>query len=148
MEWFTKEFHELSVEDLYEIMKARAEVFVLEQGCSYQDLDDHDKISVHIYSKVNGEITSYARLLPKGSKHDFAAIGRVLVTKENRKNGYARLIMNQAMGYIINEWQEQIIQIQAQMYLIEFYGSIGFRKASDIYPGIGIPYIDMIYKVE
>lgn len=145
MKWYINSFQDLSNESLYKILKARTDVFVVEQNCPYPELDNYDQASIHYYLKVNNEIAAYVRILPKGSKYREVSIGRVLVAKKYRGNGYARELMQKAIDYVVSAWGETEIKIQAQVYLEEFYTSLGFRKNSMSYLEDGIPHIDMIW---
>ncbi|WP_047983168.1 GNAT family N-acetyltransferase [Ornithinibacillus californiensis] len=149
MEWHMKTFKELTNQELYALLKARTDVFVVEQACPYPELDDLDQDSVHYYLTVGGEIAANVRLLPRGLKYEeFAAIGRVLVVSKFRSFGYARMIMEKAITYIHEVWQEDKIKIQAQVYLKDFYGSLGFKQITDEYLEDGIPHIDMLLERE
>ncbi|WP_096270918.1 GNAT family N-acetyltransferase [Paucisalibacillus globulus] len=144
MKWYCKKFDELTNHELYAILKARTDVFVVEQNCVYPELDDLDQESIHYFATLNNEIVSYVRILPKGLKYeDSAAIGRVLVVKKFRSNGYAEEIMKKAIDIIRNEWEVSSIKIQAQSYLKNFYRSLGFIQISEDYLEDGIPHIDM-----
>ncbi|MFZ3579424.1 GNAT family N-acetyltransferase [Virgibacillus sp. DJP39] len=145
MEWHIKDFQALSNDELYNIMKARVDVFVVEQECAYEEIDGHDQEAVHYFLTVNDEIAAYVRILPTKSKYDEASIGRVLVTKPHRGKGYGKLVMENAIQYITNEWNENRIKIQAQNYLHKFYSELGFIQKSEIYLDDNIPHIDMIW---
>ncbi|WP_047981011.1 GNAT family N-acetyltransferase [Ornithinibacillus contaminans] len=145
MEWHVKKFHDMEIDELYALLKARVDVFVVEQNCPYPELDNYDQESVHYYVTVDGKIAANVRLLPKGLKYeDAASIGRVLVVSEFRGNGYARILLEKAIQYIWENWREEVIKIQAQTYLKDFYGSLGFVQISEPYLEDGIPHIDMI----
>ncbi|MFS0675014.1 GNAT family N-acetyltransferase [Ornithinibacillus sp. 179-J 7C1 HS] len=145
MEWHLKSFQELTNNELYEILKARTDIFVVEQDCPYPELDNCDQESLHYFLTVDGELAAYIRLLPKGLKYeDYVAIGRVMVVKKYRSYGYARQIMEKGIHYIHEEWKENKIKIQAQVYLRNFYGSFGFEQISNEYLEDGIPHIDMV----
>ncbi|SHG08677.1 GNAT family N-acetyltransferase [Ornithinibacillus halophilus] len=147
MEWNIKKFTDLSNKEMYELLKARVDVFVVEQNCPYPELDNLDQQSIHYFLKVDGEIAANVRLLPKGLKYEEAAsIGRVLVVEKFRGNGFAHEIMKRAIRFIEDEWNEECIKIQAQEYLNDFYGSHGFDRISDTYLEDGIPHIDMLRK--
>lgn len=144
MEWHVKTFQELSNEELYQLLKARTDVFVVEQNCPYPELDNYDQVSIHYFSKVNNEIAAYVRILPKESKYLEVSIGRVMVAKKYRGYGYARELMQKAIDFVVDDWAETKIKIQAQVYLENFYFSLGFRKITATYLEDGIPHIDMI----
>jgi ElaA protein len=144
MQWNQKQFHELTVQELYAIIKARIDVFVVEQTCPYGELDNFDQVSTHLFLENNGEIIAYARLLPSSSKYSEPSIGRVLVKKDNRDNGYAKELLTKSIAIIVQEWNESKIKIQGQTYLRNFYGSFGFKEISDFYLEDDIPHVDML----
>ena len=144
MEWYIKSFAELNNDELYEIMKQRCAVFVVEQHCMDLDLDGLDKLSAHCYLKDGDKVAAYCRILPAGSKYKQASIGRVLVDQAYRRQGLATKLMEQAIEFITDEWKESVIKVQAQAHLEKFYGSLGFESVSDVYEDVGIPHIDML----
>ena len=146
MEYYIKTFNELTNDELYQLLKARVDVFVVEQNCPYPEIDNYDQEATHYFLKDNEAIAALVRLLPSGSRYKEASIGRVLVTEKYRGHGYARDIMNKAMKYIENEWNEGKIKLQAQTYLEKFYSSLGFKRISDEYLEDNIPHIDMIWQ--
>ncbi len=143
MKWKIKKYNELSLDELYEILKIRSDVFVVEQECVFLDIDSLDKNAIHIFLENNNEIIAYSRILNKGVSFDEMSIGRVLVKKEYRKNKYARILMQKSIDYIQSVIKEEKITISAQYYLLDFYTSLGFQKASDIYLEDGIEHIKM-----
>ncbi|WP_164670925.1 GNAT family N-acetyltransferase [Virgibacillus doumboii] len=145
MEWVVKTFNELSNEELYAIMKTRVDIFVVEQECPYPELDNYDQQAIHFFLKINEEIAANVRLLPNGSKYEEASIGRVLVAKKFRGQGYAGQIMQKAIDFLVNEWNEKRIKIQGQEYLKKFYSGLGFKQISESYLEDDIPHIDMIW---
>lgn len=146
MNWTIKTFGELTTEELYEILKLRAEVFVVEQDCVYQDLDEKDKKAYHLFTQNNGEVVAYLRILQKGVSYPEMAIGRVVTKDTHRRKGLAREMMQKAIGYIEGELHESVIKISAQKYLLEFYKSLGFKVISEVYLEDGIEHVEMIYK--
>ena len=144
MDWSLKNFSDLSVNELYNILKVRVDVFVVEQACAYPEIDNYDQESLHLFLQNNEQIVAYVRILPKNIKHEKVSIGRVLVDKEYRGNGYAEEIMKKAIDHIVNVWQEKTIKIQAQYYLKGFYSSLGFEQKTGVYLEDDIPHIDMI----
>ncbi|RKD34386.1 GNAT family N-acetyltransferase [Thermohalobacter berrensis] len=146
MEWKIKHFNELTTNGLYEIIKQRINVFVVEQKCPYFECDDKDLDSYHIYATDNNEIVAYARIIPPGVSYKEASIGRVLVKKDYRGNGLGRSLMERAIKYIIDELREDRIRISAQEYLLNFYKSLGFKAVSGTYLEDGIPHIEMLYE--
>ena len=146
MNWKIKRFEELTTTELYEILRVRAEVFVVEQICVYQDLDLKDKKAYHLFFEDNGEIVAYLRILDKNVSYPEISIGRVLVTEMNRGKGLAREMMQRAIAFVKEELNETQIRISAQLYLKQFYESLGFSVTSDIYLEDDIEHIEMVYR--
>lgn len=145
MLWQLKKFEELTSEEVYEILKIRTEVFIVEQNCPYQDSDYKDQSSYHLFSRENNKIVAYLRILEKGVSYDEISIGRVLVVKEYRGKSLAKELMLNAIKFIENTLKENEIKISAQAYLIDFYRSVGFKEVSEIYLEDDIPHVDMFY---
>lgn len=143
MNWNTYRFDELSAGKLYEFLKLRVDVFVVEQNCPYPELDNLDQASIHLACGEVDRTLAYARLVPAGVKYSIPSIGRVLVHREARNQGLAKRLMEHAVDYILNEWQADEIQLQGQVYLQKFYESFGFMPISEPYDEDGIPHIDM-----
>lgn len=146
MNWVVKKFSELSSDELYEILKLRSEVFVVEQECIYEDCDGKDKKSYHLFAEQNGEILVYLRILEKGVSYNEISIGRVLSNKKYRGKGFAKQMMPRAIEFIESYLKENTIRISAQVYLLNFYSSFGFVKVSECYLEDDIPHIEMLYK--
>lgn len=143
MKWYIKPFNELSIQELFEIYHARTAVFVVEQNCPYQEVDDKDLQAVHFFAKNASNLTAYCRLIPS----DYGVhIGRVLVMKENRVSGLARELVQKAMDYCCEHFPAQPIHAQAQSYLQGFYESFGFKAVSGVYLEDGIPHLDMVWE--
>lgn len=130
--------------ELYKIFKLRIDVFVVEQKCPYQEIDDKDIDASHVYLKDDDNIVAYLRVLSPGLSYKEASIGRVLVNKEYRGKRYGRQIMEEGIKFCKSNYSENI-KISAQAYLEDFYKSLGFEKISDVYLEDNIPHIDMIY---
>lgn len=141
MKVISKHYSELTVDELYGILKARAAVFVVEQNCPYQDLDDRDKDAYHIYLEENGEILAYLRVLKAGVVFDCAAIGRVLTTV--RGMGYSTIILNEAIKLAKEVLLSEKIKIEAQTYAKGMYEKLGFVQTSEEFLEDGIPHIEM-----
>ncbi len=146
MSFIFKTFQGLSVNELYDLLKLRAEIFVVEQNCVYNDLDDFDKEAVHVFYVENGEIIATARLLKPGARFADFSIGRVVVKKEKRGTGLGKALMNAAIEYCITEWNAEKIKISAQQYLKRFYEELGFVVTTGMYLEDGIPHFGMVYK--
>ena len=143
---YVKKFKELTTNELYTLLKIRSEVFVVEQNCVYQDIDDKDLESYHVYMLVEEEMTAYLRIVPESiSGMGAYSIGRVVVPQSHRGKGYTRVLIDIAKRFLNNELQVSTIIISAQMYLLEFYKSLDFIEVGDEYLEDGIPHIKMIY---
>ncbi|QLB16933.1 GCN5 family acetyltransferase [Mannheimia varigena] len=143
MLWQANTFEQLTTAELFEIYKARTAVFVVEQNCPYQEVDDKDLQAVHFFAKNAKNLTAYCRLIPA---EDGVHIGRVLVVKEYRGAGLARELVQKAMDYCREHFPAQPIHAQAQSYLQEFYESFGFKAVSGVYLEDGIPHLDMVWE--
>lgn len=141
MQWHAKTFAELSSLDLFEIYHARTAVFVVEQNCAYQEVDDKDLQAVHFFAKNANNLTAYCRLIPSD---DGVHIGRVLVVKQFRGAGLAKELVQKAMDYCGEHFPAQPIHAQAQSYLQAFYESFGFKAVSEVYLEGGIAHLDMV----
>ena len=122
-----KTFDQLTTRELYEILKTRAAVFIVEQNCAYQDLDDIDFKSTHLMLYSDGELVAYSRVF-KDDESDLWHIGRVLTTQRNKHFGLR--IMEEAIR-VAKEMDAQLIEIEAQSYAIGFYEQLGFEVSSD-----------------
>lgn len=138
-----KKFEDFNIYELYEVLKMRSEVFVLEQECAYQDIDGVDLNSYHLIGLEGDEISAYLRIPFKGEVYDRTSIGRVLVAKKSRGKGYAKEILLKAIEIIKSEMNESEIKISAQGHLENFYKSLGFKTTSKPYLEDGISHIDM-----
>ncbi|WP_196895469.1 GNAT family N-acetyltransferase [Aureivirga marina] len=148
MNWILKTFDELTKEELYQLLKIRSEVFVVEQDCAYLDIDDLDQKAHHlyIYNEEKTKIVAYARLFNKGVYYEQAAIGRFLVHEAYRKFGYGHQLMKKSKEIVHNLFKTSEIKIGAQLYLKKFYESHGFQQLGESYIEDGIPHIHMILK--
>jgi ElaA protein len=141
-----KQFSELTLDELYEILQLRAEIFVLEQDCVYNDLDGLDKVAVHQFIKKEGKIVAYSRLLQPGTRFSEYSIGRVVVKQSERGIGLGIKMMEAAKNYMVNEWGATKIKVSAQKYLRKFYEDLGFEIVTDEYLEDGIPHFGMIFQ--
>ena len=130
--------------ELYEIIKAREYVFVVEQHCPYQETDDLDPHAWHLSTLVNGELAAYARVVEPGMKNNQPSIGRVMTLKKLRGLGIGRALMEEAIKFTEQNYPENDIKISAQVYLQKFYESLGFQAFGEPYDEDGIPHLDMI----
>lgn len=143
MKVIMKKFEEFNVYDLYEVLRMRSEVFVVEQNCAYQDIDGADIDSYHLIGIENNKICAYLRIPFKGVTYDKTSIGRVIVPEDSRGKGYAKQIILKAIDLITSQMGESEIEISAQLYLKEFYESLGFEVSSEPYLEDGIEHIHM-----
>jgi ElaA protein len=115
-----KKFKDLSVDEIYEILKLRSEVFVVEQECAYQDIDGKDKKAMHLMGKKDNEIVAYTRILDSGDCYELPSIARVVVKKKTRGEERGKEIMKESIKYIKENLQEKTIVLAAQKYLDKF----------------------------
>lgn len=137
-----KKFEELTLEELYEILKVRVEVFVVEQKCAYQEIDAKDKQSLHLYFRDSKGIQAYLRVLPAGVSYKEVSIGRVIALK--RGCGLGGEILKEGIKVAQERFQADTIRIGAQVYAKGFYEKFGFKQASKEYIEDGIAHIQML----
>ena len=141
MNWSCKPFAELSTWELFKIYHQRVAVFVVEQACSYPEVDKHDPDSWHLYTEQNGDIIAYCRFY---LDTDGVHIGRVLVAQNQRGKGLASKLMQRAMDTAQRIYPQQDLHVQAQAHLHDFYAGLGFVAVSDVYLEDNIPHLDII----
>ncbi|MGB5171351.1 MAG: GNAT family N-acetyltransferase [Eudoraea sp.] len=141
-------FSDLTKKELYKILQLRAEVFIVEQNCVYQDIDDKDEKAMHLLAYKNNTIIAYTRLFKAHDYMDCASIGRVVVRKDYRKHGYGEELMRASIQGIKDIFKETTIKVSAQLYLRKFYNDLGFVQLGETYQEDGIPHILMIRKEE
>lgn len=144
MKILVKRFEELDLHELYELLQLRSEVFVVEQDCVYQDIDGKDEKALHVLGYENNKLVAYTRIFPPGIYFKEAAIGRVVVRENARKNQYGHEILKASVEAIEKEYDTKTIKLSAQTYLTKFYESHGFQKIGEGYLEDGIPHIAMI----
>ena len=138
-----KTFQELTLEELYELLRVRSEVFVVEQDCVYQDMDGDDQKAIHLWLTLEGKIVALARVCPAGTHMKEISIGRVITTI--RGKGYDKQIMLYAIDAALEHFDAMQIDIEAQEYAKGFYESVGFQQSSDTFMLDGIPHIKMTW---
>ncbi|AIF98717.1 GNAT family N-acetyltransferase [Alteromonas australica] len=143
--WKSLGFDALTTHQLFELLKLRVDVFVVEQNCPYPDLDEKDRHCDmrHLMGFEQDKLVAYARLLPPGVSYPSASIGRVVTHQDYRGNGRGKLLIETAIKYCESYWPNSEIEIGAQTYLLSFYESFGFVPTSDMYLEDGIPHVDM-----
>lgn len=145
MNWILKKFDELLPHELYAIMQLRNEVFVVEQNCVYQDADNKDIDSYHFMGwSDNDQLVAYTRLLPPGIAYTEPSIGRVVTSPSARKTGVGRELMEESIKQVFHLFGNFSIKIGAQLYLLAFYTSLGFKQTSNIYLEDNIEHVEMI----
>ena len=140
-------YQDLGPDRLYEILKLRSEVFVVEQKCAYQDLDNKDEKALHLVGEENNKIIAYTRIFKKGDFFKYSSIGRVLVKKDYRNKNYGRKIMKSSIDRLKKDPKEEKIELSAQKYLLKFYSELGFEKVGEEYLEDNIPHVKMILKI-
>lgn len=146
--WTCRRFDELRTDELYQILQLRAEVFVVEQDCVYQDVDGFDQLALHVMGRLprddEASLVSYTRLLPPGVKYEEAAsIGRVVTRETARGAGSGKALMQYSISICQENWPGTAIVISAQQYLEKFYVALGFVTETEAYAEDGIPHIRM-----
>ncbi len=141
-----KHFDELSLEELYQIIQLRIEVFCVEQNCPYQDCDGKDIGGYHVMGKDEfGKVHAYTRLLAKGVSYDhYTSIGRVVNSQQIRGKGEGKRLMQFSIDTIKSLYPDQDIKISAQTYLLAFYTDLGFKVSGEPYLEDGIPHTPMV----
>ena len=143
--WRLARFDELSPREVHDIFQARAEVFVVEQKCPFQDVDGADPECWHLVGRsAAGSIVAYCRLVPPGTKFAEPSIGRVITLGSARGTGRGRELMRQAIAHTDKLWPGKALRIGAQRYLERFYGGFGFETVSEPYDEDGIMHVEML----
>ncbi|MBQ6708398.1 MAG: GNAT family N-acetyltransferase [Clostridia bacterium] len=146
MELIIKHFNELSAHELMEIYKLRVAVFVVEQECAYQEIDNYDDVSYHLWLKDDDGIIAYSRVLPQNSKFEDVSIGRVISAR--RRCGMGTKIMEAAIGVAKDKFSAKQICLEAQVYAIPFYENVGFKVVSEQFNIDKIPHVKMLLNTE
>lgn len=146
--WQWSFFKELSRDDLFAVLKARQEVFILEQQCIYQDADELDPLSWHLIGRLddaaNRQLVAYSRVVLPGKKFAEPSIGRVLVSKTFRGRGLGRALTHETISRTMHQYPDSAIRISAQHYLEQFYSGFGFETVSAPYDEDGIAHVEMV----
>jgi ElaA protein len=145
--WICKKFGELKVQELYDVIRLRNEVFVVEQKCIFQDADGYDPITFHILgydAQSPSTLVVYSRLFGPGDKYEYPAISRVVSDRNYRSKGAGRALVGKAIEMCHELYGNLPIKIGAQYYLKRFYESFGFVQSGEVYDEDGIDHIVMI----
>jgi ElaA protein len=146
LEWKCMRFDHLDNHQLYELIKFRVNIFVVEQNCPYAELDDKDRIADarHLFAYQNTAIVACARLLPPGASYPESSIGRIAVDTSLRLQGLGTLLMTKCLEQMNVLWPDNDIKVSAQAHLKNFYETFNFHQTSASYLEDGIPHIEML----
>ncbi len=147
MELVCKAFNDLTVQELYEILKLRVDVFVVEQNCPYEELDNRDLKAMHIYLKDEDGIIGYLRVMDRGIQfEDAVAIGRVVVKK--RRQGFGTKLLEAGIRCAAEQMNAHRIRLEAQTYAVKLYENAGFSICSEPFLEDGIPHVQMVMELK
>ena len=146
--WKVKKFDQLTLNELYCILKIRQEVFIVEQACYYLDADGCDDQAVHLWAERNGEILAYCRVFDEGVKYWESSIGRVLTGQKFRNLKLGKVLMKFALEVIESRFKSKRVRISAQDYLIKFYTEFGFSETGKKYFEDDIPHTEMYRQIQ
>lgn len=148
IDWQWSRFHDLRPEDLYEALRLRESVFVVEQQCAYADADGRDPAAWHLLGWIEGDgprrLVAYARVFEPGVRYAEGSVGRVVTSGEVRRTGVGRALMSEALHRLEALAPGQPIRLAAQRYLENFYSGFGFTTVSAPYEEDGIIHVDML----
>jgi len=146
LEWKSHSFQQLSNTLLYEIIKLRVDVFVVEQNCPYAELDNKDTHpeTIHLIATINSDLVAYARILPPGLSYPEVGMGRFIVKESFRRQGIGSELISKCLAEKFSIWPNYKIKISAQAHLKPYYAHFGFRVVSESYLEDGIPHIEML----
>lgn len=139
MEFIVKKFNELTTVELYEILKSRAQIFIMEQNINYQDMDDIDYRSLHCFLWENHRVVAYLRAFYTES--NIVKIGRVLTLEHG--NGLGKKLMEQSILEIKAKMNPSKISMHAQKHAAGFYEKFGFQVTSDDFLEEGVVHVEM-----
>ena len=148
IQWYCKAFDELNAKELYQALRLRNEVFVVEQDCVFQDADNKDQGCLHFMGWVENDLVAYTRLAPPGYIYEEASIGRVVTAPAYRGKGLGQELMQRSVEACMSYFGQVNIKLGAQYYLKEFYASFGFVPVGDAYIEDGIKHIYMLLTCE
>ncbi|MCU0386297.1 MAG: GNAT family N-acetyltransferase [Flavihumibacter sp.] len=144
IQWQLKSFEELTPHQLYQLLRLRSEVFVVEQQCIFLDMDNKDQQCYHLLGWKGELLAASTRLVPPGISYTEMSIGRVVSSPQVRGTGIGRELMEVSIKACYELWDKAVIRIGAQCYLEKFYHSLGFEPEGEIYLEDGIPHIEMV----
>jgi len=145
LSWQCSTFNDLTPHQLYAVLQARTEVFVMEQQCLFQDMDGKDAACHHLIGwTTDQQVAAYVRIVPPGLAFAEASIGRVLTTKIGRGTGTGKILLLKGIQQTHALYPTYNIRIGAQQYLEQFYASFGFLTVSGMYLEDDIPHVEML----
>jgi len=142
--WHFKRFDELTPTELYKIIQLRIHVFVVEQNCPYEDCDDKDFKSKHLWCESDNQVVAYCRILPANISYSEISIGRVVTHPKFRDKKLGHELMRHSLQIISNHFNTNEVRISAQAHLKNFYEKHGFNQVSEEYLEDNIPHIEML----
>ena len=140
------DFNSISKDELYDVLSLRQRVFIIEQDCFYEDLDYSDQDANHLLLYEDNKLIAYSRVFPPGIKYDAASIGRIVTDLDYRGKGYGKIITQESIQFLKNNFPESDISISAQYRLVDFYENLGFEREGKIYLEDDIDHIKMTLK--
>ena len=143
MNWLYSTFEDLSSKQLYDILKLRQDIFIIEQDCIYPDMDGSDAVALHLMGYENEKLMAYLRVFEAGIKFDEASIGRIVIPMDKRGTGLGEELVAEGIKRVENG-SSVPIRIEAQAHLDKFYTRLGFVAEGEIYPVDGIDHIQML----
>lgn len=146
MKLHIKSYRELTRDELYAILRLRVSVFVVEQNCPYQEIDDLDQGALHLWLEDEGGIEAYLRVLDRGAMSEYVSIGRVIARK--RRCGLGTQILREGIRAAKERFHADAVYVEAQTYARGLYEKQGFRQISEAFSEDGIPHIKMLLTVE
>ena len=141
--WQTADFDELTTAELYDALRLRQEIFVIEQNCVYLDIDGLDPSAVHILCWRQDQLLAYLRCLKPGLSYSESSLGRIVVSPAARGLSLGQELVKRGIAYNQESWPGNDIRIGAQSYLETFYRNLGFVVTGDPYIEDGISHVHM-----
>ena len=141
-----RNFNSISKDELYDVLSLRQRVFIIEQDCLYEDLDYSDQDANHLLLYKDNKLIGYSRVFSPGIKYDAASIGRIVTDLDYRGRGYGKIITQESIQFLKNNFPESDISISAQYRLVDFYENLGFETEGNVYLEDDIEHIKMTLK--
>ena len=141
-----RNFNSISKDELYDVLSLRQRVFIIEQDCLYEDLDYSDQDANHLLLYKDNKLIGYSRVFSPGIKYDAASIGRIVTDLDYRGRGYGKIITQESIQFLKNNFPESDITISAQYRLVDFYENLGFETEGNVYLEDDIEHIKMTLK--